>query len=97
MISFTSTVAFAVEPSTDSNYVAPGAIPWLLLQVMGDEEGPTGGDRLTPALYIQRVHTAGGVAPAAGCAVTTDIGTRVFVPYEADYVFYKQRGHDDQN
>ena len=81
--------AMMIQPSSDPNYVAPGAIPWLLLQVMGDEQGPTGGDRLTPALYIQRVHTAGGVAPAAGCAVATDVGKRVFVPYEADYVFYK--------
>ena len=87
--------AMMIQPSSDPNYVAPGAIPWLLLQVMGDQEGPTGGDRLTPALYIQRVHTAGGVAPATGCGVAADVGKKVFVPYEADYVFYKQRGHDD--
>jgi Protein of unknown function (DUF3455) len=87
--------AAAIQSSTDPMFVAPGAIPWLLLQVLGDEAGPTGGDRLTPTLYIQRVHTSGGVMPATGCAATTDVGKRTLVPYEADYVFYKQRGDGD--
>lgn len=89
--------AAAIQTSTDPMFVAPGAIPWLLLQVMGDEDGPGGRDRLSRALYIQRVHTAGGVAPSGGCAATTDVGKRSLVPYEADYVFYKQRGHNEQN
>jgi hypothetical protein len=29
------------------------------------------------------------VAPSTGCTLSTDIGKRAFVPYEADYVFYK--------
>ena len=39
------------------------AIPWLLLPMAGVQEGPTGGDTLTATSFIQRVHTAGGVAP----------------------------------
>jgi hypothetical protein len=86
--------AAAIQTSTDPMFVAPGAIPWLLLQVLGSQEGPDEGDKLSSALYIQRVHTSGGVVPAAGCAVPTDMGRKVLVPYEADYIFYKQRGHE---
>jgi Protein of unknown function (DUF3455) len=82
--------AMAIETSTDPNYVAPGAIPWLLLRVVGSEAGPSGADRLTPATYIQRVNTAGGVAPATGCKVAKDVGRRVLVPYATDYVFYRE-------
>jgi hypothetical protein len=49
--------AAAIQTSTDPLFVAPGAIPWLLLQVLGSQEGPAGGDKLTPTLYIQaRAH-----------------------------------------
>jgi Protein of unknown function (DUF3455) len=89
--------AAAIQTSTDPMFVAPGAIPWLLLQVLGSQDGPGGGDKLSSALYIQRVHTSGGVIPAAGCAVPTDMGKKVQVPYQADYVFYKQRGHGDSH
>lgn len=86
----TSTVwAAAIANSTDRDYVAPGAIAWLLLEVVGDEYGPTGGDRLAQTTFIQRVNTAGGVAPAAGCKAPRDIGKRVLVPYSTDYVFYR--------
>ena len=44
--------------------VAPGAIPWLLLKVVGAEPGPTGGQRLTRTKYIQRLNTSGGIAPS---------------------------------
>jgi len=79
----------AIESSSDANFVAPGAIPWLLLRVVGDEEGPDGGQKLTDATFIQRLNTAGGIAPSTGCAQPTDVGNRVFVPYIADYFFYK--------
>jgi putative ABC transport system substrate-binding protein len=42
----TSTVWGKVVPgdaSSDSAYVAPGAIPWLRITVVGTEDGPTGG------------------------------------------------------
>ena len=84
----TSTVwAAATASSTDPEVVAAGAIPWLLLRVVGAQAGPDGGDRLSQATYIQRVNTAGGAAPAGSCS---SAGARAFVPYQADYVFYKQ-------
>ena len=86
----TSTVwAAAVETSSDAAFVAPGAVPWLKLQVVGAQYGPDHGRRLTSTAFIQRVNTAGGVAPATGCASTADIGKRVLVPYTTDYVFYR--------
>ena len=86
----TSTVwAAAVETSSDAAYVAPGAIPWLKLKVMGAQLGPDGGRALARATFIQRVNTAGGVAPATGCATAANIGARVYVPYATDYVFYR--------
>lgn len=81
--------AMMTAQSADPNYVAPGAIPWFLLKVVGRDEGPDGGRRLTPTTFIQRVNTAGGVAPATGCAVPADIGKKALVPYAADYVFYR--------
>jgi hypothetical protein len=86
----TSTVwAAAIATSVDPSFVAPGAIPWLLLQVVGTEYGPTWGDKLTKTTYIQRVNTSGGVAPATGCAGAADVGKRALVPYTTDYVFYR--------
>jgi hypothetical protein len=91
----TSTVwAKLVRPSSDSAFVAPGSIPWLLLEVVGTAEGPTGGDTLSPTTFIQRVKTAGGVAPSTGCAAAADVGKRAFVPYKADYFFYEKSGYD---
>ena len=83
--------AVATKTSTDADYVAPGAIPWLRLDIVGAEAGPDGGDRMVEARYIQRVETLGGIAPADGC---TAVGVRTFVPYAATYVFYeKARRH----
>ena len=83
----TSTVwAQAIASSTDPAYVTPGAIPWLLLRVVGAEPGPTGGTKISGTTYIQRVNTVGGSAPAGGCPA---VGARAFIPYETDYVFYR--------
>jgi hypothetical protein len=92
----TSTVWAQVihRPSTDPAFVAQGAIPWLLLQVVGYQAGPTGGETLTRATYLQRVNTAGGVAPADGCSAPSDVGAKAFVPYEADYYFFRRGGVD---
>ena len=76
--------------SSDPAYVAPGASPWLLVTAVGAQGGDKGGDKLEETTYIQRVNTAGGVAPATGCASSTDIGNRAFVPYTTDYYFYKK-------
>jgi Protein of unknown function (DUF3455) len=76
--------------SSDPAYVAPGAIPWLLVTIVGAQEGNKGGDKLEETTFIQRVNTVGGVAPATGCASATDVGNRAFVPYTTDYYFYKK-------
>ena len=86
--------AAAIASSSDPHFVAPGAIPWLLLRVVGDQPGPTGGDQLLKTTFIQRLNTSGGIAPASGCTQSTHVGTRALVPYTADYVFYKG-GADD--
>ncbi|MCE7988375.1 MAG: DUF3455 domain-containing protein [Caldilinea sp. CFX5] len=78
--------------SADPAYVSPGAIPWLLVTVVGAQGGDKGGDKLAETTFIQRVNTAGGVAPATGCASSADIGNRAFVPYTTDYYFYKKAG-----
>jgi hypothetical protein len=85
----TSTVWGKVNASSsDPNFVAPGAIPWLLVQVVGAQDGPTGGNTLTPTTFIQRLNTSGGVAPPTGCSRPTDVGKKAFVPYTADYFFF---------
>lgn len=81
--------AASIASSSASQFVAPGAIPWLLLQVVGDQPGPTGGDRLTRTTFIQRLNTSGGVAPLSGCTALADIGKKALVPYTADYFFHE--------
>ena len=78
-----------IQPSTDPNYVAPGAIPWLLLQAVGHADGPIGSGLMTRTTFIQRINTEGGVAPAAGCTQLSHVGTVALVPYSTDYIFYR--------
>ena len=86
----TSTIwAVAIQSSSDPAFVAPGAIPWLLLHVVGAHAGPTNGAKLSKTTFIQRLNTMGGAAPTDGCTSASDVGKRAFVPYEADYFFYK--------
>lgn len=86
----TSTVwAKANASSSDSAFVAPGAIPWLLIAVVGAQNGPSGGDTMTATTFIQRLNTSGGVAPST-CNTSSDVGKEAFVPYKADYFFYKK-------
>jgi hypothetical protein len=77
--------AKSLASSSDPEYVAPGAIPWLLLEVVGAQRGPTGGSILSQSRYLQRVNTSGGAKPTRACTV----GEIEFVPYTTDYVFYK--------
>jgi hypothetical protein len=75
--------------ATGSVVVAADAIPWLRVQTTGTQVGPTGGTTLAVTTFIQRVNTVGGLAPTTGCDVPTDLGKKAFVPYTADYYFYK--------
>ena len=72
-------------PLTDPSYVAPGAVPWLLLEAAGTAVGPIGGEVLAKTTFIHRVNTQGGVAPAGACTV----GAVALVPYSTDYFFYR--------
>jgi hypothetical protein len=60
-----------------------GAIPWLLLATTSVGQSGT----FSKTTSIQRVATAGGVAPSDGCSSTT-IGKTTRVGYTADYVFF---------
>jgi Protein of unknown function (DUF3455) len=75
-------------------FVAPGAIPWLLLEVVGAQKGSTGGAALTVTTFIQRLNTAGGVAPST-CNSSLDVGKEAFVPYTADYFFFEKAAESD--
>jgi hypothetical protein len=66
------------SPSPDNS------IPWLLVPKQdGDNTGTLGGIE-----FVQRIDTAGGVAPATGCDAST-VGATVKIPYSATYVFYR--------
>ncbi len=73
------------EPSCPNT----GSIACVLLQVIGEEQGPAGGKLLTKTTFIQRLNTNGGSAPATGCAVAGDVGKQALVPYSADYFFFR--------
>jgi hypothetical protein len=67
------------------------AIPWLLLSAASTASGPDG-DRLAHTTFIQRTATTGGLPPTASQCNATSVGTRVEVPYTADYHFWKATG-----
>jgi hypothetical protein len=81
----------AAASSLDPNFVAPGAIPWLLVEAVGRAAGPLGGGALAQTTYIQRVNTSGGIAPATGCSQAGEIGSVALVPYTTDYFFFRAR------
>jgi Protein of unknown function (DUF3455) len=86
----TSTVwAKAIASYSNPGFVARGDIPLVLLQVVGAQDGPTGGVTLSETTFIQRLNTSGGAAPSTGCTSPTDVGKQAFVPYTADYFFYR--------
>ncbi len=72
--------------------VDPTAIDWLRLKADSTAPGPDG-DRLGATSYIQRIHTVGGLAPAAGDCDADAIGEQREIPYSADYVFFKKTGN----
>ena len=74
-----STVAIAKVAGAT---VDPTAIPWLLLRAASN-----GGHGIFASVtFIQRVNTAGGLAPAAP---GTSVGEVARVPYTAEYFFYR--------
>jgi len=83
------------DSSSDPRFVAPNAVAWVKLTVVGTEEGPAGGDTFRKTTFVQRLNTSGGLAPSTGCNSPADVGHLAFVPYTADYFFYK--GPEGQN
>jgi hypothetical protein len=79
----------SASASSDPDFVAKGAVNWLRLKAVGAEVGPDGGDTLSDTIFIQRLNTSGGLAPK-DCTLSADVGKQAFVPYEADYFFYKE-------
>src|SRR5512138_2634274 len=60
------------------------AIPWLLLGA----KSHMGAGTFADTTFVQRVATAGGVAPATGCDAST-LKQQARVPYSATYIFYR--------
>ncbi len=85
----TSTIWAKVHQPKGAVTVDTKAIPWVLLDVVGHRNGPTGGDKLSKASFIQRLNTTGGLPPSTGCSSLTDVGNQAFVKYTADYFFYQ--------
>jgi uncharacterized protein DUF3455 len=59
------------------------SIPWLLITV----SARSGQGLLSRVTSIQRIHTQGGLPPAAGCGEAQQ-NAEMKVPYTADYYFY---------
>jgi|SRR6266404_6470026 len=74
-----------IVAGSDASCPNAGAIPCLLLQSIGNQEGPTGGRILAKTTFVQRLNTRGGSAPTTTCSV----GQTQLVPYTADYVFFR--------
>jgi hypothetical protein len=68
--------------------VDPTAVDWLKLSRASSSAGPDG-DLLVATTFIQRLATSGGVAPPAAQCTTGTTGSRVEVPYTADYHFWR--------
>ena len=76
----------SINAGSDPSCPNSGAIPCLLLQSIGNQQGPTGGELLADTTYIQRLNTNGGSFPTTACTV----GQTQLVPYTADYHFFHQ-------
>lgn len=76
-----SAVVQASQPAGEGN------LPWTSMRAQAVSE--TG--LFAGVTRVQRVNTAGGVAPANGCAAD-NAGREVRVQFSADYYFYKRRG-----
>ena len=74
-----SKVVGAAKQRADA--ATPKDIPWLLLEA----KSVGGKGSFSTVTSVQRVATAGGVAPAGGCPLA---GYKVRVPYSAEYHFF---------
>jgi hypothetical protein len=79
-----SKVVGAVKERADAP--AADAIPWLLLTAKS--VGPEGS--FSKVTSIQRISTAGGMAPKASCSLAA-AGTPARINYSADYYFFTRK------
>lgn len=63
-----------------------GNLPWALYRTVPN----AGSGIFSGVTAVQRVNTAGGVAPTTGCT-DTSLGTETRVAFTADFYFYKRR------
>lgn len=70
-----------------SDAPAANAIPWLLL----DAKAVVAQGSFGKVTSIQRVNTAGGIAPAAASCSQAVTGTTARIEYTADYYFFSGR------
>jgi Protein of unknown function (DUF3455) len=66
-----------------------GNIAWLLLKGVATSSG-VDGDRFAGTIWVQRLNTSGGVAPAGACTP----GATIAMPYTTDYFFWKGTGEE---
>lgn len=79
-----SKVLGAVKARADAT--AANAVPWLLLTAK-----PVGAQgAFSNVASIQRVNTAGGVAPQVGCS-QAEAGKAARIDYTADYYFFNRK------
>ncbi len=74
----------------DGETVDPTAIPWLLIRADSATPG-FDGDRLAGTKFIQRINTAGGMAPPSAHCNEDTVWSHTEIPYSADYLFWKER------
>ena len=80
----------AIPAGSDPSCPNAGSIACLLLESVGSQQGPGGGNFLSNTTFIQRLNTKGGSAPNEGCSTSADVGNQVLVPYTADYFFFRK-------
>jgi hypothetical protein len=81
----TADQSFVVGEKENNGYQPdPTAVAWLLLP----EFNVGGAGTISQTVWVQRLFTTGGVAPATGCATSGDVGMTTTVAYTADYYFY---------
>ena len=69
--------------------VAPGAEGAIPLQLV-EATTASGNGIMAGVTYVQRLKTAGGVAPMTPACAAGNVGAKTTVPYSADYVFLKK-------
>ncbi len=79
-----STVSAALRSRQDGG---ANNLPWLLLRAQSTPDAGL----FAGVTSVQRVNTAGGVAPDTGCDLN-NVGKEARTAFRADYYFYRRRG-----